>query len=246
MPFVIAAGTTITGFGTSTGIGLPNQIGSGDRGIESISFSTGVTPNRLFHLGYITPYDQNVTVQKQLTITCYGGASNLYSTLASSDCTEPDPLSIILSTSSCDGQSFLDETDWFVQSYSYNKDLQGFGRETWTLTSRPLYLDENYNEVTDVEIRMIRGIAQGEKTTDGGADPGIVFQLDSIVDETTVPALGFVGDMQVSAGSPGIGRANDKQYGVVTQVGQGTGKSDGRDGSGSVQVPYSPITIPTL
>lgn len=244
MPFVISAGTSITGFGSSVGIGLPNQIGNGDRGIESINYSTQVTPNRLFHLGYTTIFDQNVTVQKQLSITCYGGASNLYDTTASEDCTEPLPLDITITTTSCDGQIFFDNTAWFVNSYSYNKDLQGFGRETWGLISRPIYLDEQFNEVTDVVIRMIRGIAEGDRTTDGGADAGIVFDLTSVIDENTVPALGFVGNMQVQAANPGIGRANDQQFGVVTQVGQGTGKSDGRDGQGNVQIPYTPISIP--
>lgn len=230
MPYIISAGTQVTGFGAGGGI-------------ESISYSTEVQPNRLYHLGFSSPYDQNVIIQKQLSITCYGGASSVYNTEASTTCDEPTPLVITINASSCGAASFQDTTDWFCTGYSYQKDVQGWGKETWNFTTRPTYLDQNLAPITDVTIRMIRGIAEGQATTDGGADPGIVFLAGSIIDSDTVSAVPFVGRMQVQAGNPGIGRANYERFGVVTQVGQGTGKSDGRDGSGSAQIPYTPIVI---
>jgi len=241
MPFVISAGTYISGFTSSTG-GIPFQVGTGDRGIQSISFSTNVTPNRLWHLGYSTPYDENITIQKQLNISCYGGASDKYNTEASVSCSEPDPLTIQITSNSCDGSTFIDATEWFLTNYSYNKDMQGWGIESWSLISKPTLLDADRNEVTDVTIIMIRGIAEGEITTDGGADPGITFLPGSqTIDKDTVPALDFVGTMEVTAGNPGIGRANDMEYGIVSEIGQGTGKSDGRDARGSANIPYTPL-----
>lgn len=243
MPFIISAGTFVSGFGSNTG-GVGTQIGTGDRGIQSVSLSTNVTPNRLWHLGYITPYDENVTIQKQLSITCYGGgASNVYDTEASQTCIEPSPLSISINANACDGSSFVDLTDWWLTSYSYNKDMQGWGSESWSFISKPIILNENLQEITDVNIIMVRGIAEGEQTTDGGADTGIVFIAGTqILDKDTINALDFVGTVEVTQGSPGIGRANDMEYGVVGQVGENsTGKSDGRDARGSVNIPYTPI-----
>lgn len=238
MPFIISAGTFIDGFGSTGGLGT--QIGIGDRGIQSINISTNVTPNRLWHLGYSTPYDENVTVQKQLSIACYGGSTETYAVAASTDCSEPDPFNITITANDCSGGVFNDVTAWFLNSYSYAKDMQGWGIETWSFISKPILLDANLEEVTDVTTLMIRGIPEGEKSIDGGADPGIVF-VGRVLDETSILALNFVGNASVRAENPGIGRANDMQYGVVESVGNSTGKADGKDGNGSVNIPHTPL-----
>lgn len=241
MPFIISAGTQVAGF-NSLQTGLPVQVGTGDKGIQSVSLSTNVTPNRLWHLGYTTPYDENITIQKQLNISCYGGSSEIYNTEASQSCVEPTKLDIRISANSCDGTIFVDFTEWWLSSYSYNKDMQGWGIESWSFISKPILLDAQRQQVTDVDILLVRGTAEGERTTDGGADPGITYITSTTpINKDTIPALDFVGTVDVTAGNPGIGRANDMEYGIVQQVGQATGKADGKDGKGNVTIPYTPI-----
>lgn len=246
MPFVISAGTSVVGFTTATAGGLPNQVGFGDKGIISISLQIVPQLQRLYHLGYQTPYDRNTLIQKTLSITSYAGSTRTYSTLASTSCDEPDPINISITSSNCGGDPFSDQTDWFVEGYSYQKDVQGWGQETWQLVSRPLILDAALNQIspTEVEVRMIRGVAEGQTTTDGAADTGIVFLTTNVIDQVTVPGFGFIGSLDVQAASPGIGRANYLRFGEVEQIGLGTGKRDGVDGQGQVQIPYTPIYIP--
>jgi len=228
MPYIISAGTFVTGIG----------IG---RGVQSLNLSLNVTPNRLWHLGHTDAYSENIIVQKQLTIVFYAGASEYYYLEPSLGCLSPIPKEISIAANNCEGGVFQDTTEWWLSGYSYSKEVQSVGSETWNFISKPYYLDENRQLVTTIDIRMIRGVSEGQKSTDGGADTGVVFS-SSILDETTLPFT-FVGDVNVSQGSPGIGRANDLQFGIVSRVGLGDFRKDGTDGTASVTIPYTPLPI---
>jgi len=215
MPFIISAGTVVTGFGA---------------GIQSINFTLNPQIQRLYQLGTPVPYDKNLITQASLSITRYapGTPQNVE---ASIDCVEPDPLVLSIFASNCAG-GVVDLTDeFFITSYSYQKEIQGWGLETYSLINRPTVIGGG----DGVETRMIRGVAEGQTTTDGGADTGVVFLPSPTVNGQTV---------EVTAGSPGIGRANSMEFGEVQVVGGGTSKSDGRDGNASVSIPYTPIYIP--
>lgn len=214
MPFIISAGTLVTGFGA---------------GIQSISLSINPQIQRLYQLGTPVPYDKNIINQISLNISKYAPGS-VYNVEASDDCTEPTPLEISIFASNCAGGVVDITDDFFISSYSYNKDIQGWGIESFTLITRPEVIGGD-----GAEVRMIRGVAEGQSSTDGGADTGVVFLSSPTVDGTTV---------EVTAGSPGIGKSNNVIFGEVESVGGGLGKADGRDGSASVTIPYTPIYIP--
>jgi len=219
MPFVISAGTFITGFGI---------------GFQSVSVNQQPNIQRLYQLGNFLPYDKNITYQTTLNISKYGGQADVYDVTASNSCIEPAPITITVLTSSCTGQEFIVTDDFFINSYSYSKDVQGWGVESYSLTTRPQTLDANGDPVTGVTTRLIRGTAEGQSEINAGADTGIVFAASPTVDGI---------QMQVSAGNPGIGTADDTRFGEVIQVGAGTGKKDGTKATGNVTVPYTPIYI---
>jgi hypothetical protein len=228
VPYIIAAGTFVGGFFST--------------GVQSVNFSSNANIQRLFQLGSSSPYDQNVVVERQLSVVVYGGSTTSYSLPVSEDCDDAPSIDVSVQANTCEGGEFSLSADWFVESYSYSKDVRGWGMETWGLRSKPILLDEALEEV-DVDTRMIRGIAEGQHSTDGGADPGIT--LDDIIDQNTVPGVDFLGNLNVRAEAIGIGRANEMAYGVVTAVGGSTGKADGQDGQGSARIPYSPIYLGT-
>jgi len=219
MTFIISHGTFVTGFDA----------------VQSVNLDLNPQIQRLYQLGAAVPYAKNVTKQKRLNLTVYGGANVAYSTLASSTCTDANTLSVSIAANGCGGDGISEVDEWFVSSYSYNKDMQGWGVETWGLVSRPIGLLETGEEdPLAIEPIMVRGVAEGQATIDGGASLGVSF-LGTTIDGNT---------LQVQAGSPGIGRANEVLFGEVSSVGGSTtGKSDGKDGMASVTIPYAPIYI---
>lgn len=215
MPFIISAGTIVTGFGA---------------GIQSVSLNLTPQIQRLYQLGTPVPYDKNIIRQYSLNISRYapGSAHNVEGSV---NCEEPTPLELGIFASNCAGGVVDVTEDFFITSYSYSKDIQGFGIESYSLITRPEVIGGN-----GAEVRMIRGTAEGQTTVDGGADTGVVFLPTDTVDGTTI---------EVTAGSPGIGKASSVIFGEIEAVGGGTGKADGRDGQASVNIPYTPIYIPT-
>lgn len=214
MPFVISTGTIVTGFGA---------------GIISVNLSLTPQIQRLYQLGSGIPFDRNVTRQNQLNITRYGGVNSSINVEASASCTDANSTAISIVGGGCAGNEVNVSDNWYVSSYSYQKDVQGWGQESWSFISKPLVIGSS------ATATMIRGTAEGQSTNDGGADTGVVF-LDTLIQGNTI---------EVSAGSPGIGRAFEFDYGEVQIVGgTTTGKADGLDGNASVSIPYTPIYIP--
>lgn len=212
MPFVISAGTFVSGFGA---------------GIQSVSLNLTPQIQRLYQLGSSIPFDKNITSQKSMTITKYGGQGGSISVSPSTSCADANGHSISVSAAGCGG-SVGDSDLFFCTSYSYNKDVQGWGIETYSFISKPEVIGG-----AGATAIMIRGVAEGQTSIDGGADTGVSFTGD------TIPGT----NIEVSAGNPGIGRAFNIVFGEVGSVGGGTGKADGRDGTASVQIPYTPIFI---
>ena len=213
MPFVISAGTVVTGFGA---------------GIQSVNLNISPQIQRLYQLGTSVPYDRNQIIQKSLTISRYGGGGGTYDTTASTSCDEPTPLNISIAAAGCTYNISVDD-EWWVSSYSYQKDVQGWGIESWSLITRPEIIGSN-----DVEALMIRGVAEGQSSNNGGANTGVTFLAGTIQGQT----------MEVTAGQPGIGKAFEIDFGEVSSVGGGTGKADGKDGNANVTIPYTPIYLP--
>lgn len=217
MPFIISAGTFVTGFGV---------------GIQSINLAIAPQIQRLYQLGTAVPFDRNQIIQKTLTISRYGGGGNsAYDVSASLTCDEPTPLNISIAATNCSGDNLDEDDEWFVNSYSYSKDVQGWGVESWSLVTRPEVLGGG-----DAIARMIRGVAEGQSTINGGANTGVTFLAGTINGQTA----------EVTAGSPGIGKAFNISYGEISSVGGATtGKSDGLEGNAQVSIPYIPIYLPS-
>ncbi len=117
MPFIIAAGTFVTGFGD---------------GIQSINLNLTPQIQRLYQLGSSIPIYRNETRQKSLNITLYSPGTPR-SVIASVTCSEPTGIDIGISANGCGtGGGITDNDTWFLTSYSYNKDVQGWGLETYS------------------------------------------------------------------------------------------------------------------
>lgn len=215
MGFVISAGTLVTGMGA----------------VQSVSVDLSPQIQRLYQLGSTIPYNKNIITQHRMSVTSYGDSGTpVYSTIASTDCLDSDTIDITVSPGICAGLSINEiADDWYVTGYSYTKDAQGWGSESWTLVTAPLASDAG--AVVPV---MIRGIAEGSATTDGGADTGVEFLVDLVTGVS----------IQVQAGSPGIGRANSSVFGEISSVGNATtGQGTGLTGSANVSIPYTPIYL---
>lgn len=214
MGFVISAGTIVTGMGAA------------------ISVNLDLSPQiqRLYALGSSTPYNRLLISQKRLSVTSYGGSGTpTYSTAASVGCEDANTIAVGVSATACDGGSVGATDDWYVTGYSYSKDPQGWGQESWTMVTAP----EGNDGASTVIATMIRGIAEGSATV-GGASAGVTF-IGTTVDGESI---------QVQAGSPGIGRADDALFGEVSSVGGGTtGQGLGLTGSANVSIPYSPLYL---
>jgi len=212
MAFIISSATFVTGLGA--------------RGIISVSLSLSPQIQRLYDLGYTTPFDTNTIDQKTLSITRYGPGPT-HSVVASTLCQDANSLDIQITANACGtgtGVNFQD--DFFVNSYSYTKDVQGFGQESWSMVTRPI-------PSTGADFIMIRGVAEGQTTPDGtiGQTTGARISAGTVTGR----------EISVTAGSPGIGTADDVTFGIMDQIGGGTGKFDGFTGNASVSIPYSPI-----
>ena len=210
MSFIISQSTFVTGLGA--------------RGIISINLSLSPQIQRLYDLGFVTPFDTNIIEQKSLSISRYAPGP-AHSVVASTICQDANSLTIGITANACgsgDDVSVID--DYFVTSYSYTKDLQSFGQESWSLVTRP-------QPSEGADFIMIRGIAEGQTSINPGGVTGITMSTGLVTGQ----------EISVTAGNPGIGQANDVVFGIVTSVGGGTGKYDGFIGNGSVNIPYTPI-----
>jgi len=212
MAFIISSATFVTGLGT--------------RGIISVNLSLSPQIQRLYDIGYTDPYDTNTIEQNSLAIVRYGPGPT-YSVEASDVCEDANSLTIKVTANGCGSGDDVDyEDDFFVSSYSYTKDVQGFGQESWSMVTRPI-------PTTGADFIMVRGIAEGQTTPDGntGQTTGARIASGSVSGK----------EISVTAGSPGIGTADEVTFGIIDQIGGGTGKYDGFTGNANVSIPYSPI-----
>lgn len=183
---------------------------------------------RLYVLGNNPLYNRIIINQHSLNVTVFAGGGSTYPTLPSTDCDDANSKAVSIVAQGCGSGGQVSFSDnMYVTSYSYNKDVQGFGSESWSLITKPVPSDES-----DDNIRMIRGVAEGQSSM-YGADTGVDFSEIAAEGQT----------VDVSAGSPGIGRAFDIEYGEVIQIGGGLLKQDGLDGTASVSIPYSPLYV---
>jgi len=221
MVVIIGAGTTVTS----------DLITSG---FVSVSFSLSPTVERLFQLGDFDPFDVNVQTQESINITNFGGASSSLLLAPSTACVDSTArMDVTITPAPCTGSTTpitrTGSEALFINSFSYSKDFTGFGQETWSLQGKPILVGFTGSTV------FIQGFSEGSQLvgTDIVSDDGV-----SLTSSTTGLFDAESRNLQVSAGSPGLGQDDTQQFGKVTAVGGGVGKEDGKRGTASANVPH--------
>jgi len=227
MAVIIGAGTTVTS----------DKISSG---FVSVSFTIAPQVERLFQLGSFDAFDTNVTTQESSSISSYGGASTPVTLTPSTSCADSTAkMDVTITPAPCTGSvvpiTRTGSNALFITGFSYSKDFQGYGQESWSLSGKPQIAGFTGN------IAYIQGFSEGNRITgtDIVSNDGLV-----LVDSTTgtpglVDATGR--NINVSAGSPGLGQDDDQDFGKATQIGGGVGKEDGKRGTSSASIPHQLI-----
>jgi len=204
-------------------------------GFVSVSFSLSPTVERLFELGSFDPFDVNIQTQESISITNFGGASIPIALAPSTTCADSTArMDVTITPAPCTGSTTtISRTGvdaLFINSFSYSKDFQSFGQETWSLQGKPLLEDFTGSTV------FIQGFAEGNQLvgTDIVSDDGVALTSSTGVGTSDASAR----NLQVSAGSPGLGQDDTQEFGKVTSIGGGVGKEDGKRGTASANVPH--------
>lgn len=202
----------------------------------------------MYQLGSFQPYDSFVQKTRTIQLTVYGerpdgaGGSQPYDVSPSVSCDDAGTVQITVNPASCVASLVPFTEDFYLNSYSYQKEALGYGQESWSFTTKPLIPGFTGT------IVMLRGIAEGSLTTGGGTmdppDMGLVVDEAASNDSTGTEIQGESGGVQ--AGSPGIGTYEFTRFVVVTQVGSSIGKSpaiDGKVGNASISIPLTPVFL---
>lgn len=222
MVVIIGAGTTVT-----------SDIISG--GFVSVSFSLSPSVERLFQLGSFDAFDINLQTQESISITNYGGSSTTVALAPSTSCIDSSArMDVTITPAPCTGSTTpitrTGSDALFINSFSYSKEHQGYGQESWSLQGKPILVGYTGS------ISFIQGFSEGSHLigTDTVSDDGIVLT-------GSAPATTFDADarnIQVSAGSPGLGQDDTQRSGKITRIGGAVGREDGKRGNASATVPH--------
>ena len=198
--------------------------------------------NRLFQLGDFDAFDINIEKSESISISNYGGASTPISLSPASDCTDSDArMDVTITPAPCTGSTDpINRTGsdaLFITSYSYSKDKQGYGQESWSLQSKPILT--NFTG----DIRFLQGFAEGNRLTgdDIVSNDGIVMADSSTGIAGTVDATGR--SLSVSAGALSTGEDDQQDFGRILQVGGAVGKEDGKRGESSANIPHEAVFL---
>ena len=218
MAFILSSDTTIS-----------NPFGN------AVSVNTAVNARRqdLYHLSSTNPiYDIIINYKTTLTVNVYSPGP-AYSTAHSVNCQIPEALEVSVVPGFCGAviRGLQLRDDFYVSGYSYSKNRDSFGIESWSLTTADKYYDEDFELI--YESAFFRGVAMGTSTSPFN-NTGVVFTGETVQSQS----------MSVSAGFPGIGTANVLHYGRVTQVGRGVGPGN-VDGKANVTIPYVAVANPS-
>lgn len=236
MAVIIGGGTTVV----STQ--FPNN------GILSVNFGFQPNVQRLYQLGSFSPYDTFVQSTRTIQLNVYGsrpdgaGGSVALDVTPSTSCVDAGSVSITVNPASCVTTLTPFTEDYFVTSYSYQKDNLGYGQEAWSFTSKPII--PTYGG----DIVMLRGIAEGTIATGDGtmsaAQMGVVIDETASNDSNGANIEGENGGVQ--AGSPGVGNFDIQRYIIATTIGASIGLNtaiDGLTGQASINIPTTPVFL---
>ncbi|MCK5016495.1 MAG: hypothetical protein KAS32_05415 [Candidatus Peribacteraceae bacterium] len=230
--------------GQGTYVSIPSIFPDG--GFVSINFGVDPQMQRLYELGNFQPYDTYTQRQRSFSLTAYGkrengtGGSTQLNVEPSVTCASPTPIVIDVTPASCGYTIVPFSGDYYPSSYSYTKENLGWGQESWSFVTEPIF-DIPYAGT----VLFIRGIATGQVSTGAGqldpVDQGIVYDTAASQDSNGDFIDGESGS--VAAGFPGLGQFNIQRELVVTYVGGSVGKSDGYAGAANVTIPMQTIYV---
>ena len=212
---------------TSTTVSAPFQ--------NALSINTSINAQRqeLYQLSISNPiYDSLVQYQTSISIAIYSPGPS-YSTQHSVNCLVASPIEITINPGACGGSIDVISDEFYASAYSYKKDINTYGQESWSLVTVPKYFDDDLQNESYL-LSFLRGVATGN-STDPESQTGVQFI------GTTVESK----SMSISAGFPGIGNAFSVKYGRVISIGGSIGPGDG-DGQASVSIPYVPLITSTI
>lgn len=204
-------------------------------GSISANWSVQAQINRLWELGSWTPYKTVVTKMESANITAYAGSGPSISLAPSTSCADSTAtFSVTISPGACGAGGGGGLTgSFFLMSYSYSKgDAVGLGQESYNGQRWPGGGGGGGVEAIDAPTYVLQGPAEGNESGD-------VTNKGVTLGSTTVEGT----QGSVSAGFPGLGQADTIKYGIVSAVGGGTLKQDGKVGQGSANVPHQPIWV---
>jgi len=236
MPFIIGQSSVVSFDGLSDGI-------------ISFSWQEGKGFSPLYQLGSDSLFAVESTGSETVSISIYGGAGTTeFTDMSTPNCTDSQlSVSVSFTPGFCPvgGASgyTLNNRTFFVTSYSYSKDIQGVGQESWSLTTYPssdFYMMTGNTKVISTPISnsptivMINGMPTGQFYGEGisQAEAGVTLYNSTL---TTKSA-------EVSAGALSLGRAKEVTQGFVEKFGNSTLlKKDGTVCEAQVNIEYSPI-----
>jgi len=210
---------------------------TGIDGTISAQWGVQAQINRLWQLGDWDPYKTVVTKVETISLTTYAGSVGYVNLAPASSCansTATIDVSIVPATCGASIQGLTGS--FYLTNYSYSKgDAIGIGQESWSGQRWPGGGSGGINtEYTDAPTYVLQGPSEGSSSGDV-ADTGIEFNAGAAQIEGTQGS--------VSAGFPGIGQADTTIYGIVSRIGGGTLKEDGKIGQGNASIPHQPLYI---
>jgi len=213
------------------------NIGGTD-GFQSVNWNIQVQSNRLWELGSWNVYKTQVTKTITVSVTTYAGVLGTVNLTPSTSCANSSAKkNISIQATACGGGGSVNfnESDMFITSYSYSKgDPTAFGTESWSFQKwvDPGNLGADYIEV-GAPTYVLQGTSEGSAT-------GNVSNLGVTINGAT-SLTGSQGS--VSAGFPGLGNADDIEYGIITRIGGGTLEQSGKTGQSNASVPHQPLYL---
>ena len=270
MPFIIGQSSTIT----------INGKGTDFAGIISFSFNDGKSFNPLYQLTNLgtassTVYAIDVQENPTVNFSVYSGYDTVVNSpvFTGGDLDVPDCVNSAMSIAvdfvpglcpvpGGGGSPFLVNDTFYVNSYSFSKDISGFGQESWSAQGLPAshFIIPNsptsFSDVTSAAaetaattVILLNGIPTGNVSGDfsfthasgiltpESGDAGIVLFASDDIRINQV-------NSDVSAGALSLGNANITYNGFVSSFGGSTlFRKDGVAINASVSIPISPIYL---
>jgi hypothetical protein len=222
-------------------------------GLISVNYSFTPGIQRLWQLGSFSPFDTFIPYVTSLSITAYGrridntGGSIQVPIPPATDCSEASFHTMVINPATCVVSSSTIQDEFFVTSYGYDKPAFGYGIESWSFTTRPVYSDVQQRRTAV----MLRGTAEGTMSVGQGFIEDEQF-VGIVIDNNasnfrlnpTVPITSVQGSVQ--AGNSSFGVQDTTRHIIVTQIGNSMGLNDeinGLSGKVAITIPVNPIYL---